>query len=92
MIMHILTMLRKDNFKYLKISADTVRQINLKMPERLLEESSKYVEEYGYRNLQDLILELLRNKVLVERYKGIERKMDGKRMEKAEALEYVEGL
>lgn len=85
-------MLRKDNFKYLKISADTVRQINLKMPERLLEESSKYVEEYGYRNLQDLILELLRNKVLVERYKGIERKMDGKRMEKAEALEYVEGL
>ncbi len=86
-------MLRKEGkLKYPEISSDIMRQINLKMPEKLMKESSRYVEEFGYRNLQDLILELLRNKVLVERYKEIEQNMDNKSMDKAEALEYVKGL
>ncbi len=86
-------MLRKEGkLKYPEISSDIMRQINLKMPEKLMKESSRYVEEFGYRNLQDLILELLRNKVLVERYKEIERNMDKESMDKAEALEYVKGL
>ncbi|MFP4190130.1 MAG: ribbon-helix-helix domain-containing protein [Candidatus Woesearchaeota archaeon] len=69
-----------------------LKQISLTLPERLIEESDRFVEEYGYRNIQELILELLRNKVLIEKYSDVEKKMDGKKMTKTEASEYVKGL
>lgn len=83
-----------DTFKYLSVSTDTMKlkQISLTLPERLIEESDRFVEEYGYRNIQELILELLRNKVLIEKYSDVEKKMDGKKMTKTEASEYVKGL
>lgn len=81
-------------FKYFLVFTNTMKlkQISLTLPEKLIEESDKFIEEYGYRNIQELILELLRNKVLVERYNAIEKNMNGEGMTKTKALKYVKGL
>ena len=81
-------------FKYFLVFTSTMKlkQISLTLPVKLIEESDKFIEEHGYRNVQELILELLRNKVLVERYNSIENNMNGRRMNKTEAYEYVKGL
>jgi hypothetical protein len=73
------------------------KQISLALPEGLYVESKAYYEEYGYKNLQELILDLLMRKVVienVERYKEIERSMrkSGRRMTQKEAVEYLKKL
>lgn len=39
------------------------KQINLKLPENLFEAAQKYVKEFGFRNIQDLTVESIREKV-----------------------------
>ncbi len=39
------------------------KQINLKMPEQLFSSAQKYVENFGFRNVQELALESIRQKV-----------------------------
>ncbi|MGM5481518.1 MAG: ribbon-helix-helix domain-containing protein [Nanobdellota archaeon] len=38
-------------------------QISLKLPDKLLQEARTYVEEHGYTTLQELIREVLREKL-----------------------------
>ena len=77
----------------------SLKQISLSMPETLFKASSDYTNKFGYRSLQEFILELLRNKVVlerVERYKQIEEQMKtGKNVKKfnqKEATRYVKNL
>jgi hypothetical protein len=74
-----------------------VKQISLTLPDNLFRASQKYTEEFGYRNMQELILELIRERMLAEkiaRYREIENSMKSKakKLTKAQALEYVKGL
>jgi|GEM_PF-748123 metal-responsive CopG/Arc/MetJ family transcriptional regulator len=76
-----------------------LKQISLSMPETLFKASSDYSEEFGYRSVQEFILELVRNKVVlerIERYKEIENQMKaGKNVRKfnqKEAARYVNSL
>ena len=69
------------------------------MPENLLKASKEYSKEFGYRNLQEFVLELIRNKVFferMERYQKIENDMiDGKNVKKfnqKDAVEYLKSL
>jgi len=39
------------------------QQINLKLPERMVKEARKYAEIYGYRSLQELTVDALREKI-----------------------------
>ena len=55
-----------------------LKQISLTMPENLLEASKEYSEDFGYKNVQEFILDLVRDKVVMrnfERYKKIENRM-----------------
>jgi metal-responsive CopG/Arc/MetJ family transcriptional regulator len=77
----------------------TLKQISLTIPEKLLKETKNYTKEYGYRNVQELILELVRNRVLyekIERYQRIEHDMQqGKKVKKfsqKEAVDYLKSL
>jgi metal-responsive CopG/Arc/MetJ family transcriptional regulator len=77
----------------------TLKQISLTIPEKLLKETKNYTKEYGYRNVQELILELVRNRVINEkigRYQRIEHDMQqGKKVKKfsqKEAVEYLKSL
>ena len=76
-----------------------LKQISLTIPEKLLKETKDYTKEYGYRNVQELILELVRNRVLnekIDRYQRIEYDMQqGKKVKKfsqKEAVEYLKSL
>jgi len=76
-----------------------LKQISLAMPENLLKASKEYSKEFGYRNIQELILELIRRKVFfeqIERYQKIERDMIvGKKVKKysqKDAVEYLKSL
>ena len=40
-----------------------MHQINLKLPDNLLEPAKRYVENFGFRNLQELALESMREKI-----------------------------
>ena len=40
-----------------------MHQINLKIPENLLVAAQNYVENFGFRNIQDLVLESMREKI-----------------------------
>ncbi len=40
-----------------------LKQINLKLPEKLIKAAESYVEAYGYRNIQDLAADSLREKL-----------------------------
>jgi hypothetical protein len=40
------------------------KQINLKLPDNLFEAAEKYAENYGFRNIQELVAESIREKVL----------------------------
>ena len=55
-------------FKYLKVSIDTMRtrQLNLKLAENLAEAAERYAEENGYRNIQELAAESIREKIFAE--------------------------
>ncbi len=77
----------------------TLKQISLSIPENLLKASKEYSKEFGYRNIQEFILELIRKKVFfekVERYQRIEKDMKkGKNVKKfnqKDAVEYLESL
>jgi len=77
----------------------TLKQISLTIPENLLKASKEYSKEFGYRNIQEFILELIRKKVFfekIERYQKIEKEMVlGKKVKKfnqKDAIEYLESL
>lgn len=42
------------------------KQINLKLPKNLIIAAEKYVKNYGYRNIQELAAESIREKVFDE--------------------------
>lgn len=74
-------------------------QISVTLPETLLEASKEYSEEYGYRNIQEFIVDLLRKKVILEntgRYRAIEERMRKgvgvKRFDQKGAMKYLRGL
>jgi metal-responsive CopG/Arc/MetJ family transcriptional regulator len=76
-----------------------LKQISLTLPENLLNATKDYSKEFGYRNVQEFILELVRNRVLyenVERYQKIEQEMkQGKNVKKLtqkEAVKYLKSL
>ena len=76
-----------------------LKQISLTIPENLLKASKEYAKEFGYRNIQEFFLELIRKKVFfekVERYQKIEKEMSmGKNVKKfnqKDATTYVENL
>jgi hypothetical protein len=77
----------------------TLKQISLTIPENLLKASKEYSKEFGYRNIQEFILELIRKKVFfekIERYKKIEKEMildkKVKKFNQKDAVEYLESL
>ena len=41
----------------------TNAQINIRLPARLQSATEDYVESYGYRNIQEFILEAIRDKI-----------------------------
>lgn len=41
-------------------------QINLRLPQNLLDSAKKYVDDFGYSNIQDLLKEALREKIYPE--------------------------
>ena len=76
-----------------------LKQISLTIPENLLKASREYSKEFGYRNIQEFILELIRKKVFfekIERYQKIEKEMiEGKKVKKfnqKDAVDYLERL
>ena len=69
------------------------------LPEKLLDTSKKYPEGFGYRNVQEFVLELLRKTVFFERirqYQKIDEEMlSGKNIKKfnqKDAVEYLKDL
>ncbi|MCJ7698074.1 MAG: hypothetical protein NTZ75_07495 [Euryarchaeota archaeon] len=76
-----------------------LKQISLTIPENLLNATKDYSKEFGYRNVQEFILELVRNRVLfenIERYQKIEQDMKrGKNVKKfsqKDAVKYLKSL
>ena len=41
----------------------TTRQINLKLPENLVKAAESYVKNFGFRNIQELATESMREKI-----------------------------
>ncbi len=77
----------------------TFKQISLTIPEHLFAASKEYSEGYGYRNVQEFILELIRNKVIYEnseRYRCIEERMKKgigvKKLSQKDAAVYLKKL
>jgi len=75
------------------------KQISLVIPLALLEATKEYSEEYGYRTVQELIIDILRKKIILEnneRYKEIEENMKKgigvKKFSQKEAIKYIKGL
>lgn len=69
------------------------------MPENLLKASKEYSKEFGYRNIQEFVLELIRKKVFferMERYQKIENDMirgkNVKKFNQKDAVEYLKSL
>ncbi len=40
-----------------------IKQINLKLPENLVEAAESYVKNFGFKNIQELVAESIREKV-----------------------------
>ena len=77
----------------------TLKQISLTMPENLFQASKEYSNEFGYRNVQEFILDLVRNRVIlenIERYKEIEKRMKKgigvKKFSQKDAVKYLKGF
>ncbi|MFH1916683.1 MAG: hypothetical protein ABIJ21_05440 [Nanoarchaeota archaeon] len=47
-----------------------MKQISLTIPEKLYDESRKYCHEFGFKNVQEFILDLMRERTI---YKNLER-------------------
>ena len=76
-----------------------MKQISITLPEPLLEASKEYSEAYGFRSVQEFIVDLVRHKVLLDnatRYREIEARMKAgkgvKKFSKEGALTYLRGL
>ena len=73
-----------------------LKQISLSLPENLLNATKDYSKEFGYRNVQEFIIELVRNRVLyekIERYQKIEQEMKaGKKVKKFNQKDAVKYL
>ncbi|MBI5392546.1 hypothetical protein HZA96_01630 [Candidatus Woesearchaeota archaeon] len=76
-----------------------IKQISVTIPDVILDASHDYCRQYGYRNMQEFIVDLLRKKVLfenVQRYNEIEERMKMgkgvKRMNQNDAIKYLKGL
>ena len=77
----------------------SLKQISLTMPRILFEVSKEYSQEFGYRTLQEFILDLVRDKVIVEnfeRYREIEERMKKgsgvKGFDQEGAIKFLKGL
>jgi len=76
----------------------TLKQISLSLPEQLFKAAKEYTNEFGYKNLQEFILALLRKRVImerVERYQSIEEDMkagNAKRFNQKDAVKYLKNL
>jgi metal-responsive CopG/Arc/MetJ family transcriptional regulator len=77
----------------------TLKQISLTIPENLLKASKEYSKEFGYKNIQEFVLELIRKKVFferMERYQKIENDMirgkNVKKFNQKDAVEYLKSL
>ena len=46
-----------------KLRIMETKQINLKLPKNLFRAIQSYVENFGYRNIQDLVIESIREKI-----------------------------
>lgn len=87
-----------NTYRYLLVFM-TLKQISLSIPDNLLEASKEYSKEFGYKNVQEFILELLRKRVFIEkfeRYQKIEKDMkkgkNVKRFNQKDAMNYLESL
>ena len=87
-----------NTYRYLLVFM-TLKQISLSIPDNLLEASKEYSKEFGYKNVQEFILELIRRKVFLEkfeRYQKIEKDMkkgkNVKRLNQKDAMNYLESL
>ncbi len=74
----------------------SLKQISLSIPEGLFKASKEYSKVYGYKNIQEIILELLRQRVFFEnneRYEQIEKSMKkSKTFSQEEAIKHIKGL
>ena len=76
-----------------------LKQISLTIPENLLQASKEYSERFGYKNVQEFILDLVRDKIMlknIERYKQIDERMKKgfgvKKFSQKEAVRYIKEL
>ena len=76
-----------------------LKQISLTIPENLLQASKEFSEQFGYKNVQEFILDLVRDKVMlqnIERYKQIDKRMSKgvgiKKFSQKEAVKYIKEL
>ena len=76
-----------------------LKQISLTIPENLLQVSKDYSEHFGYKNVQEFILDLVRDKVMlrnIERYKRIDERMSKgigvKKFSQKSAIKYIKEL
>lgn len=76
-----------------------LKQISLTMPENLLEASREYSEQFGYKNVQEFILDLVRDKIMlqnIKRYMEVEERMKKglrvRRFSQKDAVKYLKGL
>jgi metal-responsive CopG/Arc/MetJ family transcriptional regulator len=71
-----------------------MKQISLTIPEKLYDESKRYCSLEGYRNVQELILEMLRDEIFKKNLPKYERilkqaQKTGKRMTQEEARKFI---
>ena len=76
-----------------------LKQISLTMPENLLQASREYSEQFGYKNVQEFILDLVRDNVMlknIERYRKIDVRMRKglgvKKFSRKGAVKYIKEL
>ena len=72
------------------------QQISLTLPNVLYKTSKKYVEKQGYKNIQELVLDLLRKRIddeNIKRYDRISKQLDKQKgMTQKEAIKYFKNL
>ena len=76
-----------------------LKQISLTIPENLLQASKDYSEQFGYKNVQEFILDLVRDRVMlqnIERYRQIDRRMSKgigvKKFSQKSAVKYIKEM
>ena len=76
-----------------------MKQISVTLPESVFEASREFYEQNGFRNLQEFILQLLRERVgtdSIARWKAIEERMKaGKgvtRLSQKDAIAYLQSI